>query len=132
MSQENVELVREGFARWNDGDYELFLSSSTPDIELHSRFGSLTGEPYRGAQGVRQWLEDLQQSFERFDLWLDDVRDLGDEVLAIGGLNLRARGSGLDMQEPMGWVFEFREGRLARMRFYAQPADALEAVGLPE
>ena len=32
----------------------------------------------------------------------------------------------------MGWVFEFRDGRLARMRFYAQPADALEAVGLRE
>jgi ketosteroid isomerase-like protein len=72
------------------------------------------------------------QSFERFDLWLDDVRDLGDEVLAIGGLNLRARGSGLDMKEPMGWVVEFRDGRVARMRFYAQPADALEAVGLAE
>jgi len=81
---------------------------------------------------VREWLTDIQQSFERFDLWLDDVRDLGDGVLAIGGINLRARGSGLDMQEPMGWVFEFRDGRLARMRFYAHPGEALEAVGLSE
>jgi ketosteroid isomerase-like protein len=32
----------------------------------------------------------------------------------------------------MAWVFEFRQGRVARMRFYAQPADALEVVGLPE
>jgi hypothetical protein len=24
MSQENVELVREGFARWNEGDYDFF------------------------------------------------------------------------------------------------------------
>src|SRR5215217_4303962 len=81
MSQENVELVREGFARWNQGDYDFFFSSTAPDIELLSRFGSLTGEPYRGHRGVREWLADIQQSFERFDLWLDDVRDLGDEVL---------------------------------------------------
>jgi ketosteroid isomerase-like protein len=132
MSRDNVELVREGFARWNEGDYDFIFNSATRDIELLSRFGSLTGEPYRGHEGVREWLADIQQSFERFNLWLDDVRDLGDEVLAIGGLNLRARGSGLDMKEPMGWVFEFRGGRVARMRFYAQPAQALEAMGLRE
>jgi ketosteroid isomerase-like protein len=132
MSQENVELVREGFARWNEGDYDFFFDDTASDIELFSRFGSLTGEPYRGHRGVREWLADIQQSFERFDLWLDDVRDLGDDVLALGGIELRARGSGLDMTEPMGWVFEFRDGRVARMRFYASPAEALEAVGLPE
>jgi ketosteroid isomerase-like protein len=60
------------------------------------------------------------------------VRDLGNDVLAIGGIHLRARGSGLDLKEPMGWVFEFRDGQLARMRFYAQPAEALAAVGLRE
>ena len=132
MSQENVELVREGFARWNEGDYEFLISAATPDVELHSRFGNLTGESYRGHAGVRKWLADIQQSFERFDLWLDDIRDLGDDVLAIGGLDLRARGSGLDMKQPMGWVFEIRDGRLARMHFYAQPGEALEAVGLQE
>jgi ketosteroid isomerase-like protein len=81
---------------------------------------------------VREWLADIRQSFERFELWLDDLRDLGDEVLAIGGINMRARGSGLDLKEPMGWVLEFRGGRVARMRFYAPPAEALEAVGLWE
>ena len=132
MSQENVDLVRDGFVRWNEGNYDFLFDSAAPDIELLSRFGSLTGEPSRGHAGVREWLADIHQSFERFDLWLDDVRDLGDKVLAIGGINMRARGSGLDMNEPMGWVFEFRGGHVARMRFYAQPAQALEAVGLRE
>jgi ketosteroid isomerase-like protein len=107
MSQENVELVRKGFARWNEGDYDFFFNSAAPDIELLSRFGSLTGEPYRGHEGVREWL-------------------------AIGGIHMRARESGLDMKEPMGWVVEFRDGRVVRMRFYAPPAEALEAVDLPE
>ena len=132
MSQENVELVREGFARWNEGDHDFLFNSAAPDIELLSRFGSLTGEPYRGHEGVREWLADIEQSFERFELWLDDVGDLGEDVLAIGGINMRARGSGLDMNQPMGWVVEFRDGRVARMRFFATPAEALAAVGLRE
>ena len=132
MSQENVEVVREGFARWNEGNYDFFFELAAPDVELRSRFGSLTGEPYRGHEGVREWLADIQQSFERFDRWLADVRDLGDDVLALGGIELRARGRGLDMKEPRGGVFELRDGRVARMRFYAQPSEALEAVGLSE
>jgi ketosteroid isomerase-like protein len=130
MSQENVELVRQGFIRWNRGDRDFFLDIAAPDIELFSRFGSLTGKPYRGHAGVREWLAEIQHNFERFELWLDEVRDLGEEVLAIGGIHLRARGSGVDMRERMGWVIEFRDGRVARMRFYAQPEEALEAVGL--
>ena len=129
MSQENVELVREGFARWNEGDHQFIFGSAASDVELYSRFGSLNGEPYRGHQGVREWLADIEQSFDRFELWLDEIRDLGDDVLALGGIDARARGSGLDIQEPMGWVLEFRGGRLTRMRFYVPPAEALEAVG---
>jgi ketosteroid isomerase-like protein len=132
MSQENAELVHEGFARWNRGEFGYFLDNAAPDVELFSRFGSLTGEPYRGHAGVREWLAEIHHNFERFELWCDEVRDLGDEVLAIGGIDLRARGSGIDMRQRMGWVFEFRDGRVARMRFYAQPDDALEAVGLRE
>jgi ketosteroid isomerase-like protein len=66
MSQENVELVREGFARWNQGDYEFFFNSTAPDTELLSRFWSLTGEPYRGHRGAREWLADIQQSFREW------------------------------------------------------------------
>ena len=42
MTQENGELVREGFARWNEGDYDFFVDSTAPDIELLSRW-----EPHR-------------------------------------------------------------------------------------
>ena len=127
-----MELVREGFARWNRGDHGFFLDKAAPDIELFSRFGSLTGEPYRGHAGVREWLAEIQHNFERFELWLDEARDLGDEVLAIGGIDLRARGSGIDMRQRLGWVLQFRDGRVSRMWFYGQPDDALEAVGLSE
>ena len=132
MSQENVELVREGFTRLNRGDHDFFLSNTTPDVELFSRFGSLTGEPYRGHAGVREWMAEMEQNFELFEPWWRELRDLGDEVLALGGVRFRARGSGVEMEDPMGWVVELHEGRVARIRFYDRPAEALEAVGLRE
>jgi ketosteroid isomerase-like protein len=137
MSQQNVDLVREGYARWRAGDYDLLLdfllANAAPDIELFSRFGGFSGAPYRGHDGVRAWLAEIQESFVRFEPWLDDVRQVGDDrVAAFGGISFGAKESGVDMAERMGWVYEFHNGRLRRMMFYGSPADALEAVGLVE
>jgi len=135
MSQENLDLVRQGYARWRAGDYDLLLefliNSSAPDIELYSRFGGFSGEPYRGHDGVRAWIADIQENFERFDPWLDEARAVGDDrVVASGGIRFRARESGVDMAERMGWVYEFRNGLVRRMMFYGSWSEALEAVGL--
>jgi ketosteroid isomerase-like protein len=127
-----VELVREGFTRLNRGDYDFFVSNTTTNVELFSRFGSLTGEPYRGHAGVREWMAEMEQNFELFEPWWDELRDLGDKVLALGGVRFRARGSGVEMNDPMGWVVELHEGRVARIRFYDGPTEALEAAGLRE
>ena len=137
MSQENVEIVRQGVARWRAGDDDVLLdfliSNSAPDIELYSRFGGFSGEPYRGHDGVRAWVADIRENFERFDPWLDEARAVGDDrVLAFGGIRFRARESGVDMAERMGWVYEFRDGLLRRMMFYGSSSEALEAVGLSE
>ncbi|MET0511014.1 MAG: nuclear transport factor 2 family protein [Thermoleophilaceae bacterium] len=137
MSHENVEIVRQGVARWRAGDDDVLLdfliSNSAPDIELYSRFGGFSGEPYRGHDGVRAWVADIRENFERFDPWLDEARAVGDDrVLAFGGIRFRARESGVDMAERMGWVYEFRDGLLRRMMFYGSSSEALEAVGLSE
>jgi ketosteroid isomerase-like protein len=137
MSQQNLELVRQAYACWSAGDYDslldFFLTTSAPDVELYSRFGELAGEPYRGHDGVRAWLAEIQESFERFEPWLEEAREAGsDRVVALGGISFRARESGVDMDERMGWVQEFRDGRLCRMMFYGSPGEALEAVGLGE
>jgi ketosteroid isomerase-like protein len=133
MSEELVALVREAFTRWEAGDYgrlrEFFLSYSEPDVELCSRLAGVGGETYRGHDGVRAWLADIQENFERFTPWQEEVRGAGtDRVVAVGGISFRARESGVDMDVPWGWIYEFRNGRLSRMLFYGSPTEALEAA----
>jgi ketosteroid isomerase-like protein len=138
MSEEPVGLVREAFAHWEAGDYgrlrDFFLSTTTSDVELCSRLGDVGGgETYRGPDGVRAWLSDIQENFERFTPWHDQVMEAGaDRVVAVGGISFRARESGVDMNVPWGWIFEFEGVRLRRMLFYGSPAEALIAAGLQE
>ena len=133
MSRPPVELVRDAFAHWQVGDYgvllDFFLTRSTPDVELCSRLAGVGGETYRGHDGLRAWLADIQENFERFTPWQEDVREAGsDRVVAVGGISFRARESGVDMDVPWGWIYEFSEGQLSRMLFYGSPGEALEAA----
>jgi ketosteroid isomerase-like protein len=130
MSQENVKLVHDLFEQWSAGNYEFIIQTAQPDVEIFSRFASLGGEPYRGAEGVRQWVEEIELTFGRFEVRTSELRDLGDRVLALGAIGLQGKTSGIEIEQPMGWLFELEGGKLARILFYSSHAEALEAVGL--
>jgi ketosteroid isomerase-like protein len=132
MSQENVERIRELFEQWTARNYDALTEAAQPDVEIYSRFASLGGEPFRGADGVRQWIEEIEQIFGRFEVRTSDFRDLGDRVLVLGSIGLRGKASGVEIEQPMGWLCELQDGKLARMLFYSTHAEALEAVGLSE
>jgi ketosteroid isomerase-like protein len=136
MSSENVELVREGLKLFNGTDDEatvrFIIEHSHPDFEARSRFAQIEGTTYRGHEGVRQWVLDVRANFDRFETRLLDVRDLGDRVLALGVLHFRGRGSGVEMDQPLGYLWEIRDGKATRLHFYGSHAEALKAVGLLE
>src|ERR671925_2003621 len=115
MSQEDVALVLEGYARWQAGDYDrlldFFLANAAPDIELYSRLGGFSGTPYRGHDGLRAWLVEIQETFEHFEPWVDEAREAGDDrVLAIGGGRGWGGGGGGDKGEGPGGGYGVRSG----------------------
>jgi ketosteroid isomerase-like protein len=127
MSQENVELARDLFEHWAERDYDALMVAAKPDVEIFSRFASLGGEPYRGPVGVRRWIAEIEAIFGRFEVRTSDFRDLGDRVLVLGDIQLQGKASGIEIDQPMGWLLELEDGKLARMFFYSSHAEALEA-----
>jgi len=131
MSLENVELVRQLFEQWNAGrDPAWFIENSQADVEIFSRYAEVEGHPFVGATGVHRWISEIDENFDRYDAGADDLRDLGDAVLALGSVHFRGKGSGIEIEQPMGWVFRFQDDKFSRMLFYDTPEAALEAVGL--
>jgi len=51
---DNLELVKQAFARWNAGDREVDFGTIDPEVELHTPLASTRGAPYRGHEGLRQ------------------------------------------------------------------------------
>ena len=131
MSQENVDHVRDAYERWK-ATRELDLSLVHPEVEWV--FIDLEGKPltYRGHEGLHEWLRDVGESWE--DLWWEPQRltDVGDQVVAIVTAHLRGRGSGIDLEVPLGNLWTFRDGLAVHFKMFLNPDEALEAAGLPE
>ena len=131
MSNENVELIRRIYARWERGDFataEFF----DPRIE-YFRVGA---EGVGGSgewQGVGEMWRALLEWFQAFeDIKIESERlvDVGARVLVISRVTGRGRRSGLDLEYEVGHVFTIGNGRILRWEDYRDPAEALKAAGV--
>ena len=87
---------------------------------------------YRGHEGIREWLGELDETFSELHLDLLDIRDLGSRLVAIGHIRTRGKASGAVTEVPLGYVIDIRNGKITRIRSYLDPRQALEAAGLSE
>jgi ketosteroid isomerase-like protein len=131
MSQENVDLVRQGyehFAKTGEPD----LSAYAPELEWHSAAEDPGLEVFHGVEGLRRLIEDVQEQLEDFRTEPFEFLDAGDRVVA--GLVHRGRGRGSSAEVEMReWnVFLIRDGRIVSVHEYGKREEALEAAGLPQ
>jgi ketosteroid isomerase-like protein len=130
VAQNDVEVIREAFERWNTGDIDYWIEHADPEVEIWSKYAALEqgGEPYRGHDGMREWRAEIDRNFESHLVIAQEVRDVGGAVLVLGSVRFRGTTSGSEMEYPFGWVCEMCGGTLARMWFYSSHAEAVDAA----
>jgi ketosteroid isomerase-like protein len=134
MSQANVEVVRRGYAAFEENgvpDYE-FLD---PEIEWRGprEFPDLA-EPHFGHEGVARYVAKVNEAFDDYRMAPEEFIDAGgDQVLVFSREGGRGKGSGAEVQtHPTAHLWTLRDGKAIRMQSYWERADALEAAGLRE
>ena len=129
----NAEVVRAIFAAWNRDDMEAVLEHLDPEAELVPLRAQLEGTSYRGHDGVRQLHSDLNAEWERMQLTVDELREVGaDRVVARSTLTARGRASGVELEIPIGWLIELRDGKVIRSQSFSNPDGAFRAAGLED
>ena len=132
MSEENVEIGLAAVDAWNRGDREAWLALWDEEAEFHPLRAQLEGESYSGHDGLMRFLAEMTRDFEGVRFEIDETRDAGEQAVGIGRFRARGRASGVDLNVPLGVVTRARRGKIVYMRFFSEPADALEAAGLAE
>jgi ketosteroid isomerase-like protein len=121
VSQANVEAVRRTIEAYNRRDVEGMLDELDAEVEWRPSLPVLLGGDetvYRGHDGARQLLRDLDEVLAERRLDLPEIRDEGDRVVAKGSLRIRGKSSGALTEAPFTWVAEFKDGRATRIKTY--------------
>jgi ketosteroid isomerase-like protein len=132
MSEENVEVMRTAMEAFNRRDGDGFDALLAPDAEVVPVRASLEGTTYRGGDAGTQYCAAVERSWEDLGWEIDELRDRGDAVLALGHIRGQGRDSGVTIDSRAGWIAQFREGRIVRFQTYADRNEALEAAGLSD
>ncbi len=132
MSWENVELVRAAYEAWNRGDLDSALGHCREDVRFVQDSRIPGAVDLSGREAVRAWLKAFDETWEEFQLTLDQTEAVGERILILATIRAKGRMSEAEVEQQIGHVLTVRDGQTVEWRSYADPADALEAVGLRE
>jgi ketosteroid isomerase-like protein len=131
MAQDNVDLVRLMFDRWNAGDVDGWLEFWHADAEWVSEpFQAFDGSArrYQGRDDLRRFPAEVLEGFADLgQVERPEFRDLGDRVLVLADYRARAGVAGPEVTTPMAWLLELRDGKIVRGRDFLDQQEALEA-----
>jgi uncharacterized protein len=128
MATVDAETVRRGIDAYNRGDVEALIELSDPEITMVPVRALLEGGEYRGHEGVRRFIADMDEDWASRQIEIDEIRDLDDAVLVLGTFAATGR-SGNEVRYPLAWHSTYREGKLLRMQAYSDRDAALRALG---
>lgn len=85
------------------------------------------GEPYRGHDGIRRYLVDVETHWDELTVEPAQIRAAGDAVVALGRVSGRGR-TGSFSDVPTTWVLKFRDGLVVSAQVFSDEQYARAAL----
>jgi uncharacterized protein len=124
VAARNSELVRQAYAALGRGDVESFLEVVDPEAVWYWPRGMADAAVYRGKDEMRRGLETWTEPWTDFRLGPAEVLERGEEVLVIARYTGRGRVSGVELDERVAHLWEFRDGLAVQVRMFGDKEKA--------
>src|ERR1051325_1254255 len=124
MSQENVEIVRAGYEALNRRDYDAWINTLHPEVELHELPINPDASVFKGHDEVRKWTRsvfEVASEGSRFEP--EQLEEIGRFVLVSVRAVLFARGSNIPVEGRIFHVIEVVNGEARRIWGFLSEAE---------
>jgi ketosteroid isomerase-like protein len=129
MSEENVETTRHFTESLVRGDYEAAAADLGPDLEIDDT--DITEST--GTDSFYEWIARWDAAWETWRIEDLEIRPLGENrTLSLFKMIVTGRGSGIELTRDDAVLSEFQNGKIVRIGYYNDQAQAREAIGLSE
>ena len=133
MPEENIEFALRAVDAFNRGDGDAVLEMLDPDVEIFASRSLANSGDFRGHEGYEEWVTQWLEAWETFRVEIDDDWVVSGDDLVVSAQQFgRGKGSGVEVQMPITYLFTVRVGKATRFHLYADRALALEAAGITD
>ncbi len=127
--EENVARVRTGIEAFNRGDVKGVLQFLDEDVEIFSSPELANPGTYRGHDGYQQWLGNWLEVWDGFEADVERVEPVGEgHVVAAVHQHARGKGSGIEVEMRVGYMFELGESNTKALHLYPTWDEAMAAA----
>lgn len=118
-AKSNLEIVREAYAAFNEGDIETVTGIMDADVEWTEPEGSPYSGTYDGPDAVvENVFARSMEDVEGFEVATDRFIDGGDTIVVLGTARGTVMRSGKSLNVPFAHVCDLEDGRMTRFVDY--------------
>jgi uncharacterized protein len=132
MSGENVEVVRRICGRLNARDVPGAIELVSDDIVSFPAEHQPEPGALRGSEALADYFRGWLDAYDAYEIQVSEYIDLGEHVVAVGGVSGHGRRSGALVSLDDAWMFRLRDGKIVEYRECGTKERALEVAGLSE
>ena len=128
MDTDLIRRLHEGFGAFDAHDFSKAVSFFAPDVEWD--FSALPGEGVvRGRDDLRAYFEGLGQVWAEITNDIEGIEEAGQgRVIVLARLRARGLRSGVDVDAPVAYLWEIRDGVPVRIRLFFDRDEAQRAA----
>jgi ketosteroid isomerase-like protein len=130
VSQTNVEIVLDGYARFNAGEQIPELWFWHPDAEYHAAREDPDSAVHRGIDAIRRQFASWLDAYPDLTVEPVEARGQGDKVFLWVRFAGHGAASGAPLEMELAHVYTMRDGKAVRAVEYMDRDEAVQAAGL--
>ncbi len=131
MAGSNADIVRRFYEAWSEGQLTDLEEHLDPAVEYVNPEDAVEPGTRRGIEAFRGA---VRKTFEAWEYWRaepEELREIGDSVVAVVRNRTKGRGSGLEFEDRESALWTFRDGKLTRYAWFHGAGDAAAAAEQP-
>ena len=126
MSQERVEIARQGIAAWNAHDFEMGARHLAPEVEwVPASPAAVELAVYRGLDEISRGFDAIWETWDVFHFEEQEIRDMGDSVVWLGTVHMRGGASQVELDQEFASRLVFSGDKVVRIEGYTSWREAL-------
>jgi ketosteroid isomerase-like protein len=132
MSEDNLQTLRHAVDTFSRGAWDEARGDFVTDAgKWPPTEPGTEGSSYLGYDAIRNYLQSWMESFDNFQLEIEEMVEAGDQVFVAVQVSGQGKQSGEETKSPMHYlVAQFEEGKVLGLTMFISKDAALQVAGL--